>query len=536
MSVADRHHASRTGERSPVAVAVCVTVAVLLVAALMGRVLSFDLRRDEMMFVPAAALIGEHPLYSGLFFNHVPYSAWLLRGLHLLLPDMDLLELGRLTICAAWIGLLGAALWFGTRLSGSLVIGAFAALSLIASEVLLGQAGMAATNNLLPLPFALAGLGLFALSLAEGQLAFRRLFLAGLLLSLAAGMKISAIALMPAIVVASLVLPRELTMGERLKSVFLPCALGAAAGAAPLFWLLATEPTFLAHIVGFHTGPHVAYWRAHAGDEPGLALSLSGRMRLGYDMWLGGAPLLALFLSLIGLRMADRRQRAVRGGDALAAAAVIGVATLCAAAMALMVRPGFPQYYAPPLIGLALLVPLMARVLDRGPRSVYVGFSAVGALLLLAMTVPRLAPGLPALLRPDLWAARHVEQGAEALAGALDEAGAAKGPVATLAPLYPLEAGLEVYPEFGTGPFAFRIAPFTDAPLRQAYVMAGASELPALFAARPPAALLTGFYPEVEAPLIAWAQAHDFTPHPLDLLSDRYGTGTVWLPGTAATK
>ena len=536
MSVADRPTTGRVAERWSLAVTAGAVVALLLGAALMGRVLSFGLRLDEMMFVSPAALIGEHPLYSHLFFNHVPYSAWLLRGLHLLLPDLGLLELGRLTICATWIWLLAAAFWFGTRLSGSLVFGAFAALSLLASEVLLGQAGMAVTNNLLPLPFALTGLGLIALSLTEAQLSLRRMFLAGLMLSLAAGMKISAIALIPPVAAALLVLPRELTFNERLKCVFLPCALGAAAGAAPLFWLLATEPTFLAHIVGFHTGPHVAYWQAHAADEPGLALSLDARLRLGYAMWLGGAPLLALFLTLIGLRMADPRQRAVRGADALAAAAVIGAATLCAVAMALMVRPGFPQYYAPPLIGLALLVPIVARVLDRGPRAVYAGFCVVGSLLLLVMAVPRLAPGLPVLLRPDLWTAHHVAQGAESLAQVLDDADAKQGPVATLAPIYPLEAGLEVYPEFGTGPFAFRIAPFTDAPLRDAYVMAGESDLPALFASRPPAALLTGFYPEIEAPLIAWAQTHHFTPHPLETLSDRYGTGIVWLPDTAATR
>lgn len=534
MSVADRHIVGRAGDRLPVAVAVCAVIALLLVTALIGRVLSFDLRRDEMMFLPPAALIGEHPLYSGLFYNHVPYSAWLLRGLHLVLPDLGLLELGRLTICAAWVWLLTAALWFGTRLSGSLVVGAFAALSLLASEVLLGQAGMAATNNLLPLPLALTGLGIFALSLVERTLSFPRLFLAGVMLSLAAGMKISAIAFIPPVAAACLLLPRDLTLAERLRRLFLPCALGAAVGAAPLFWLLATEPTFLSHVVGFHTGPHVAYWRAHAGDEPSLALSLAERLRLGYSLWLAGAPLITLFLALIGLRMAHRAQPEGHG-EALQAAAVVAAATVCAAAMALVPQPGFPQYFAPPLISLALLVPILTRALDSRSRATYAGFSAVAAMLLLVIAVPWLAPGLPALLRTEGWTAARVEQGAAALADVLDDAGAARGPVATLAPIYPLEAGLPIFPEFGTGPFAFRIAPFLEPPLRSAYVVAGAEDLPALFEARPPAAVLTGFNPGLEAPLIAWAQARGFVPHPLEALHDRYGEGTVWVPGPAAT-
>ena len=106
-------------------------------------------------------------------------------------------------------------------------------------------------------------------------------------------------------------------------------------------------------------------------------------------------------------------------------------------------------------------------------------------------------------------------------------------PVATLSPLYPLQAGLPLYPEFATGPFAWRVAGVISPELRASYVMAGPGDLARLFAARPPAAILTGFDPVLEAPLEDYARGHGYRPRPVPEIHDRYGTGTLWLPAGA---
>ena len=48
-------------------------VVFALLVALFGRIMGYDLRRDEFMFVPPAALLGEYALYQDLFYHHVPY-------------------------------------------------------------------------------------------------------------------------------------------------------------------------------------------------------------------------------------------------------------------------------------------------------------------------------------------------------------------------------------------------------------------------------------------------------------------------------
>jgi len=512
--------------------AVAAAMALLLLgAALYGRIMGFDLRRDEFMFVPPATTLGDWPLYSGQFYNHVPYSAWLFRAVHLALPGLDLLTSARLTVFLAWLLLLGAAFWTGLRLAGSATAGVFSAAIFLGSETLLAQAGMAATNNLLPMPFILIGLALFAAGHVGGRSPFTAYFLAGLSLSVAAGMKASAIAFVPALVVACFLLPRAASLPERARLTALPVALGGLLGALPLFWLAATEPGFFDHLLRYHSGPHVAFWQANAVTEPGLAMGLPAKVQLAQTVWLAGGAIVALFVAAMAwiARSAPTGHLAREGQ----AAWVVGAAMLTAAALAFLPTPAFPQYFVPPLAGLPVLVALGVRGLPGPARQILLRALPVGIVLMLAVALPRLATGLADLRHPDRLTPARLSQGAATLAGLVAPDGIAPGPVATLSPLYPLQVGLPVYPEFATGPFAWRVADHITPELRASYVMAGPQDLPRLFTDQPPAAILTGFDPALEAPLEDWARANGYRPRPIPEITDRYGTGTLWLPDNA---
>ncbi|SDD41452.1 hypothetical protein SAMN05421538_101564 [Paracoccus isoporae] len=518
-------------------VLLALAVAVL---GLLGRIMGYDLRRDEFMFVPPAALLDEHDLYRDLFYNHVPYSAWLFRAVHQLLPFLGLLAAARLTVFMAWLLLLGSAGWIGWRLTRSPSLTLFAPVSLLTAEVLLGQTGMAATNNLLPLPFALVGLGLLSISLAEGDLRFDRLFLAGMMLSVAAGMKASAIAFIPAVAIGCFLMPPELRLSERIRRLVLPVGLGGLIGALPLFWLALTMPeTFFAHIAGYHAGPHVAFWQANASSEPGLALSPPQKLQLAYSVWLVGAPMLAMFAACWGWFLM-RRGRGVTGLRGMsgthAVFRVVLAATVTTAVLAFVPTPGFPQYYVAPLVGFPVLTALAYRAMSDPSRVHFGAAMMVAAAMMAVFAAPRLGLGLAALRDPAALTPARIARSAELLRARLAEAGLADaGPVATLSPLYPLEAGLPIYPEFSAGPFAYRVAPYTEPALRAEYAMAGAEDLDALFAARPPAAILTGFDAELEAPFEAYARANGFTRAEIPEIRDRYGEARLWLSPDAVT-
>ncbi len=520
----------RGGQRAVGSLAV-VVIGLVVLAGLYGRIMGYDLRRDESMFVPPAALLGDHALYVDLFYNHVPYSAWLFRAMHRLLPFMGLLEVARLTVFLCWLLLLGGAAWIGWRLTRSALVALVGPVSLVTADVLLGQTGMAATNNLLPLPFAMLGLGLFAIVIAEGRPRFGLLVLAGVFLSVAAGLKASAIAFVPAVAVGCFLIPRRIGLADRLRHVVLPVALGGLLGALPLIWYAVSQPElFFAHILGYHSGPHVTYWQANAGAEPDLALSAPAKLQLAYSVWLVGASLLALFLALLARVLAHHRLANARSRHAGEAATVVLASVLTAALLAFVPTPGFPQYYAAPLIGAPILIALRCRAM---PVERFAQFRPAIMIAIALMAVyggPRLLLGLNDLRHPDRLTPARLQHGADLLRETLAKSGLDQaGPVATLSPLYPLSAGLDIYPEFSAGPFAYRVAAYTAPELRGNYAMAGEADLPALLDGVPPAAMLTGFDPVLEAPFEAYAQSHGFTLVEMPGISDRYGSGRLWL-------
>lgn len=85
-----------------------------------------------------------------------------------------------------------------------------------------------------------------------------------------------------------------------------------------------------------------------------------------------------------------------------------------------------------------------------------------------------------------------------------------QGKVLTLAPIYPLEAGLLIYPSFATGPFAWRISPYIDQKKARRLRIISPSSLEPSLDAVPPDAIFVGFEKESEEPLISYAKKHAY--------------------------
>ena len=98
------------------------------------------------------------------------------------------------------------------------------------------------------------------------------------------------------------------------------------------------------------------------------------------------------------------------------------------------------------------------------------------------------------------------------------------GKVLTLTPFIPLEAGLQVYPEF-IDMFFYRILPYMTPAQRQVVGLPLLEDLKTALASDPPAAILVGMEPTAEVPLVEYAQSLGYQPVPIS------ETLTVWVPG-----
>jgi len=85
------------------------------------------------------------------------------------------------------------------------------------------------------------------------------------------------------------------------------------------------------------------------------------------------------------------------------------------------------------------------------------------------------------------------------------------GRVLTLAPVWPLAGGLDVFPEFATAPFAWRNAHFVPPERRHRLKLIAPVDLESFLAAQAPPAILTGVEDkDLEVPLVTYARSHGY--------------------------
>ena len=107
--------------------------------------------------------------------------------------------------------------------------------------------------------------------------------------------------------------------------------------------------------------------------------------------------------------------------------------------------------------------------------------------------------------------------------------------VLTMESTVPLEAGLDIVPEYATGRFPLLTARFDPAADRSAHDMVGPADLPTLLAKRPPDAVFARVPATVDAAFVAYARDHGYrrvlSPDGLNQLWLRPGLGP---PGVGA--
>ena len=84
--------------------------------------------------------------------------------------------------------------------------------------------------------------------------------------------------------------------------------------------------------------------------------------------------------------------------------------------------------------------------------------------------------------------------------------------IATLTPVWALDAGYSIYPEFAAGQFVYRVAPYIPPEDRPFYRTTSPASLTSFLDADPPAAVLVNRAEPMEADLAAYALSRGYRP------------------------
>lgn len=510
-------------------------VAALLLAALLALLWGLNMRRgvnhDEHQFIASAAYMArtDDLPYVDFIYFHVPVLSLIYAALFRL-SDSLLLTARLFSVLCAWLTL-ALLMWTGYRsLPGQspwirLLNGAAAAGLLAFTPLFIYTSGRA-WNHDLPVLLTLAAL----LTLEYGLLRTRgarqdlAVGLAGLLIALAMGTRLSFALAALALLIAIWLQPRAPTRNRAMDTLWF--GIGGLIGALPVLFFFAIDPAaFLFGNLGY-VGLNTAYYQAELPGYPGMTLARK------FNVWLDllfrqPANLPPWIALLIGLPMAWSTLQRNDQPDARWRLTTALLMLVAAFVSALAATPAQTQYFyaVQPWLVMGAIYAYAAWPPSRQRTGVWL--LAAAAALAMLLTARAYAPGLAIVAQPDEWVPRKIHARGELLATLVDEG----GKVLTLSPIHPLEGGVPVYREFVTGPFAWRVASLMDAETRRELDIAGPDDLPALLADDPPRALLTGLDNDdlaEEAPLVAYAEANGFLPIPLP------DEGLLWLSPLAA--
>ncbi|MEM7536099.1 MAG: hypothetical protein AAF639_28210 [Chloroflexota bacterium] len=529
-----------------------LSVWIGLGALILGLNMRRGLNHDEHQFIASAALMARDGLspYADFPYFHVPLLsiiyAWLFQ-----FSDHLLLTTRLFSIACSWLGLWvlfdivrcqplpGRILPINQefRLNPSwkkpiILLTAISATFLLFTNPLFIYTSGRAWNHDLPVLLTLMACWLY---LKNPHLSLTRSLFIGILIGLSTATSLS---------FALIILPFAFIMLRPNRQTLMritTLGVGALIGFTPALWMALQSPDgFLFGNLGY-VRLNTQYYQEVLGHQ--TAMTLTGKLTYVWQLLLTEPRhiiLIALFImTLIGIAYRVIKNTALQGrstskevfhkfgyqpdnpGQPLMGGLI---AVLFIGAMA--ATPSQEQYFYAIIPFLVLWVCLNIPFQTQWRHWLLTG----AATLSLLFAIPDYLPGLQVLLTPDEWSPNKIHRYSQQITALLPDETTSQDTVLTLSPIYALEAGLPIYPEFATGPFAWRVAHLMSHERRTQLHIIGANDLNQLVEGASPSVLLTSFDNddhEQESALFDYAQRNHYTPIPLP------DEGLMWLPPLA---
>ena len=507
--------------RRAAAFGVAVAAFALMFAALLGANMTKTLSHDEHMYVAGGVLLAREGLlpYAGSQYFQMPGSVFVYGALFKLADDPLMVARAFSTICALlMLALLSIAAWSSLReWPAWLRLGATAVapLPVLGSSLFQYTSGLAWNHDLGVLCAVLASMLLFRAHSSQAQYG-RWVFFSGLAFAFAVATRLSYAPLALPLILGTLWLSPH--KGTRRR--FAPSGLfiaGTLPVALPLVWLFAPAPgRFLFSNVGYHAA-NALYWQASGYER---AMTVPGKLTYMVDVLREPSnliPLLLFALPVVFALFAGWRSGALsemRFRLMLTAGVLVALT-----AAALGPTPSWYQYFYSMVPFLVLGAIYGLSVLPMKGLAWYAGIAvtAIGCAFA-AWNAFGAYSDLPRAWDASRWAPTQARATGLEIAQIVHG-----GKVLTLAPLFPLEGGLTIYPQLASGPFGWRSAPLMSSAERQAEGVVGAEDLPSLVREERPSAVLTGYEPGLEGALEDYARSNGYHSTPLP------GGGLLWV-------
>ena len=342
---------------------------------------------------------------------------------------------------------------------------------------------------------------------------------AGFFTALAAGIRLTFAPIFLPLILSLLLGPSSLIRRQRGLALLL-AAIAALVALSPAIWLATAAPQkFLFGNLGYPrlSTMYYAGWDHHGMTFTGKVLSMLEKFATDP----GNAFLLLAFIAAIFVFGSSDARVASSANDKTATQAsqlrgefrlVLGMLT--ALWIGVMAPTPIQQQYNYMLVPFMVLAIFysFAAITSAAALQNCTRIITVAAIIIGGIGLPRWYWPVVDLPLPSRWKPVMQHRMAQWI---VSETGPTAR-VLTIESAVPLEAGLEIYPQYAVGRFIFLVQRFQSPQLRQKYDIVGPDELPELLAQHPPDAVFARIQlhlqDQADEPLILYAQRHHFRP------------------------
>jgi hypothetical protein len=486
---------------------------------------------DENQFVAAGVLIADSGLLPYIDFphNHLPNLAFLY-ALAFRITGSSMLTARLISAVASWASITLITLqayrrFRNVRSIERIIVSASLLLLWITNPMIFAAAGKA-WNHDLPALFTIAAFALYSGS----EMRPLQQILTGLFLGLAIGFRLTYLPVLLPFLISSVHRYRQngLPSGQGAKRI----VLGSAISLAPLGMFFLMEPPGFVFGIWTYQQLNTAY---RSLVRHSRAMDLPGKARFLGDFLIENPMSLLLIAVLIAMVLLILKERAKFKKAELSQMVLASSLPIILAMGSLVPTPLWPQYFHGPAVAAVLAIGTLYSIYRKRAPSLFKGATRVAAgLAALALLLWTVNQAKALSIQTSTWIPLEIQRVSQEIADRTEP-----GKVLTLAPIFPLESGLGIYPSFATGPFSWRVSQFLLNSQWQGYSVISRSNLLQLLQDDPPQAILVGFETDgegfvayqpggLEVPLRDYASTHGYTPVVLDTWLVE-GEVTLWV-------
>ena len=423
---------------------------------------------DEHMYVSAGVLAQSNTVYKDFAYLQMPYLPLVYAGIYKFTgTDLYLLYARYFSFLTVFASVVIIYL-IGYLLTKEFLLALMGVLLYSFNEVLIHSMGFA-WNAAPPIVFSLLAVYCYLYGTKRDDVKPLYLFITGLCIALAAGLKLYYITMVIPFVACSIVLPKSFTLGEKLRYSLFPLLFGFTMGLLPALYYFISDPQiFLFNNIGFHK---LNYEWHLENNLLTVASTTSLLPKIRYLIqvagWQTSMPLLiAVPIAIVFVAYNHKSLTRIFTLVYSNVQLFLIVSVLLVSILSVMIpSPLWQHHLAYPFPFIVLLVFTLYNYISLDHKKIYLSVIAIVVLFISIYGFPVVSSYIQHLTDYDRWTPVRFHREAQSITEHIGK----DGKIVTIEPLIALEGGRMVYNEFSTGHFLFHVSEILNSQQRELY-------------------------------------------------------------------